>query len=296
VGMLFDPAFIPREPVLVASALFVVLVVKPVAALAIVAVLGYPVRTGLTVALGLAQIGEFSFILAQVGHQHGLLSDDGRQVLVAAAMISITLNPLLFGSLDRIEGFLRGRAWLWGPLTARYSRRQALINAGAHAAIAGSDKPSAIIVGYGPVGRVVHALLRDAGLHTVVVDMNLASVQSLARAGHTAIYGDATRPEILEQAGVRKAAYLVLTHPHPAGRADIVQHAHRVNPEMKIILRARYLSDADALRSAGSTRTVFEEGETGIGMARQVLELRGTDRATIDRLLGALRQIWKMNP
>ena len=107
VGMLFDPAFIVSQPLLVAAGLAVVLLVKPVVAIVIVATLGYPARTALTVAIGLAQIGEFSFILAQVARDHALMPDDGMNVVVATAMISITINPLLFGSLDRIETMAR---------------------------------------------------------------------------------------------------------------------------------------------------------------------------------------------
>ncbi len=294
VGMLFDPAFVVREPGMVACALGIVLVAKPLAALVIVAILGYPARTALTVAIGLAQIGEFSFILGQVAHGHGLLPEEGRHILVAAAMISITLNPLLFGALDGIEGWARRRRVLWRLLNARFERRQRAINARSQAAIATTEKPLAIIVGYGPVGRVVDALLRDAGLRTVIVEMNLRSVESLTRAGHPAIYGDATRVDILEQAGIRRATYLVVTLPHSASRADLVRAARELYADVRIVMRARYLAEGDALRAAGSTRTVFEEGETGIAMARQVMELRGMDEATIDPMLDAIRTIWRM--
>jgi len=294
VGMLFDPAFLLKEPGMVACALGIILLAKPFAALAIVALLGYPARTALTVAIGLAQIGEFSFILGQVAYEHHIIPDEGRQILVGAAMISITLNPLLFGSLDRIERAIQRQPALWRLLNARDERRRRAVNVQAQAAVAASEKPIAVIVGYGPVGRVVDALLRDAGFHTVIVEMNLKSVESLARSGRTAVYGDASRPQILEQAGARRAAYLVVTLPHSADRADLVHTAHQLNPAMKIVMRARYLTEGDAMRQAGSTRIVFEEGETGIGMARQVMELRGMDQAAIGKMLDAIRRIWKM--
>jgi CPA2 family monovalent cation:H+ antiporter-2 len=294
VGMLFDPAFILAEPAMVACALAIVLVAKPLAALFIVATLGYPVRTALTVAIGLAQIGEFSFILGQVAFDHDLIPEEGRQLLVGTAMISITLNPLLFGSIHRIEAWLSRRPWLWHLLNARFERRQRAINGPGLAAVAAEEKPLALIVGYGPVGRVVDALLRDAGIPSVIVEMNLSSVEALSRSGRTAIYGDATRPEILEQAGVRRAAYLVVTLPESTMRPDLVQAARTLNPEVMIITRARYLAEGDALRAAGSTRTVFEEGETGLGMARQVMELRGMSQATIERMLDSLRKLWRM--
>ena len=104
VGMLFEPAFLVREPLLLLAALAVVLIGKPLAALAVVALLGYSVRTALVVALGLAQVGEFSFILGDLARQHGLLSDTGFSLLVACALVSIALNPFLFRALDGLEG------------------------------------------------------------------------------------------------------------------------------------------------------------------------------------------------
>lgn len=294
VGMLFNPSFLIEEPWMVLCALGIVLVAKPLAALVIVALLGYPGRTALTVAIGLAQIGEFSFILGTVALQHNVIPEEGQHILVAAAMISITLNPLLFGSLNRIERWLQRRPMLWNLLNARSERRVKDINAQAEPMIASSDKPSAVIVGYGPVGRVVDALLRDAGFQTIIVEMNMDTVESLAKQGRPAIYGDATQPDILDHSGVRKASYLVVTLPHSSSRADLIHAARELNPTMKIIIRARYLAEGDALRLAGADRMVFEEGETGISMARQVMELRGMDAAAIDKMLDALRRIWKM--
>lgn len=294
VGMLFDPAFLIEQPWMVACALGIVLGIKPLAAIIIVAILRYPPRTALTVALGLAQIGEFSFILGQVAYEHGLIPDDGRQVLVAVAMISITINPMLFGSLERIEGMLQKQPWLWKLINSRSEKHQREINTHAHAAIEASDKPIAIIVGYGPVGRVVDAILRDAGLHTVIVEINMESVESLVRSGRTAIYGDATRMDILIQAGIERAAYVIVTLPHAASRADFVYAAREYNPDVKVVMRARYLAEGDVLKAAGTASIVFEEGETGIAMAREVMQLRGMDGDKIDKMLDALRRIWKM--
>lgn len=297
VGMLFDPDFLVEQPLMVAGALGIVLIAKPLAALVIVAVLGYPARTALTVAIGLAQIGEFSFILGQVAHEHGLIPEAGRQVLIAAAMVSITLNPLLFGSIDRIERWLKGRPMLWRMLNSRAERRTSVINAKAEEAIrvAGEgEKALAVIVGYGPVGRVVDALLRDAGIATVIVEMNMETVESLTRSGRIAIYGDATSPSILEHAGVHRARYMVITLPQSENRSALIHAARELNPGITLIVRARYLAEGDALRSAGVNRMVFEEGETGIAMARQVMEQNGTDAATMERMLEALRRIWRM--
>jgi len=295
VGMLFDPLFLVHQPLMVAAGLGIVLVAKPLAALAIVWVLRYPVRTALTVAIGLAQIGEFSFILAQIATTHNLLPEEGQQIVVATAIVSITLNPLLFRLLDPFEKALRNRPGLWRRLNSRADRRANALNALGQPAIAAAEKPLAVIVGYGPVGRVVDALLRDAGLHTVVIEMNIDTVESLTRAGHSAIYGDATLAEVLDQAGLRRAVYLVVTLPHSASRAARTRGARELNSGVHIIVRARYLKERDVLADAGADTVIFEEGEAGLALARHVMQHRGLDEATVDKLLRALRKVWGMH-
>ncbi len=294
VGMLFDPSFLVTHPQMVVAGLAVVLLFKPLAALVIVAICGYPVRTALTVALGLAQIGEFSFILAQVARDNGLLPAEGMNVLVATAMISITVNPLLFGSLDMIERRVEKIGWLYRLLNARHAKRTARLNADATTVIATNEDPLALIVGYGPVGRLVDAMLRDGGLSTVVIDMNVDTVQSLAKAGRKAIYGDATKREVLEQAGIHRAVHLVVTLPHTEGRSSLVLAARELNPSVEISVRARYLAEREPLDKSGASKVVFEEGEAGIALARHVLTARGKSPEVIDRLLYAVRDLWKM--
>ena len=294
VGMLFNPFFVVEQPSLVLIGIGVVMVAKPLAAIVIVAICGYPVRTALTAAIGLAQIGEFSFILAQVARQHGLMPDDGMNLLVATAMISITLNPLLFRSLDRIERAIEGVPWLWRLLDARHAKRTSSITAHASTALAARTKPLAVIVGYGPVGRLVDALLRDAGLETAIVDMNVETVRQLQSKGRIAIYGDASRREVLEQAGLRDAVHLVLSLPNSEERGSLVMLARELTPRVEITARARYLAEREVLERAGATTVVSEEGESGIALARRVLERRGLAPQQIEKLLGAVRRIWGM--
>src|SRR5262249_6504979 len=149
--------------------------------------------------------------------------------------------------------------------------------------VAAADKPIALIVGYGPVGRVVDALLRDTGMETVVIDSNMDTVQSLTERGRLAIYGDASQADILEHAGIRKAVHLVVTLPHASHRDPLVVAARNLNPALEITARARYLKERDALSHAGVNAIVSEEGEVGIALARHVLRRRGVDHATIDK-------------
>lgn len=294
VGMLLDPSFLIREPWLVAAGLGVVLIVKPLAAMAIVAICGYPVRTALTVALGLAQIGEFSFIVGQAALQHKLMPPEGMQILVASAMISITINPLLFRSMDTIESTLKRVPWLYRLLSARYARRTAGLNAQGAAATAASTRPLAIIAGYGPVGRVVDAMLRDAQMDTVIIDMNVDTISALAKTGRAALYGDATQPSILHEAGIERATHLIITLPGAEGLASLVLQAREMNANIQVIVRTRYLASGDGLRAAGASHVIFDEGETGVALAQHVLTCRGVEPAVTTRVLSAIRTTWKM--
>jgi len=292
IGMLLDPTFLAREPMLVGLALAIVLVAKPLTALMIVLWFGHSLRTALTVAVGLAQIGEFSFILGTVAVETGSLPSAGMNVLVATAIVSIAVNPIAFKSIEGIERWVARRPRLARLLAGRIGRRMAEINARSTAAIAASERPFAIIVGYGPVGRLVDALLRDSGLETVIVDLNADTIRGLDQQGRRTIYGDASRLEILERAGVRRASQIVLTLPHSADRVPVLMAAKELNPGIEVTVRARYLAERDALRQAGATTVVFEEGEAGMALARHVMRNRGIDEATTERLVRALRRMW----
>ncbi len=289
VGMVFDPSFLLEEPLMVVGALGIILIVKPVAALLIVAALGHSTRTALTVALGLAQIGEFSFILSELARRYDLMPEQGHSVLVAAAIVSISLNPLLFRSLPTIESWLRDRPLLWRLLNRRAESRLADTNAATVDAVAHSVEPWAIVVGYGPVGRSVHRILREADLSTVVVDLNMDTVSSLIRQGQRAIFGDAARESLLEQAGVRRASHLILTLPHSSERSAVVAAARNLNPDVRILVRARYLRERADLEQAGATAAVFEEAEAAVALARLVLSDTGVFREAADQRINDLR-------
>jgi mannitol/fructose-specific phosphotransferase system IIA component (Ntr-type)/voltage-gated potassium channel Kch len=291
VGMLFDPSFLLQQPLMVAAALGIILLVKPLAALLIVAVLGHSVRTGLTVAIGLAQIGEFSFILSELARQHGLMPDSGHNVLVASAIISITLNPLLFRSLPEIENWLKNRPALWHLLNGRAECKAAAMNRPdiGPASSAEDGKRLAIVVGYGPVGRSVHKVLQDAGLATVVIDMNMDTVTALHAEGQAAIFGDASNQGVLEQAGVGRASHLVVTLPNASHRAAVVTAGRAISETVRIVVRARYLRERDELEKIGASAAVFEEAEAAVALARLVLADTGVHRQAAERKLQDIR-------
>ncbi len=290
VGMLFEPGFLRREPALVTAALAVVLVGKPLAAIAVVAILGYSARTALVVAIGLAQIGEFSFILGELARHHGLLPAAGSSVLVACALVSISINPLLFALLDPLDERLRRHPRLWRLLNARAERRGEALNLGAAGAVGRRGGSLAVIVGYGPVGQSVDRALRESGLETVVIDLNLDTVRALAREGRPALYGDASHPDVLKPAGIVRAAYLLVTLPHSVNRGPLIAAARNLNPACRIFVRARYLRERPGLEQAGATAAAFEEVEAAVALTERLLRDLGKDEDAVERSSARIRR------
>ncbi len=290
VGMLFDPRFLIDEPAMVLAGLGIVMLAKPIAALAIVAILGYPSHTAITVAIALAQIGEFSFIVGELARKFELLPEAGMHILIATALVSITLNPLLFSLVDPLEARLRGRPKLWAMLNRRAERRARKLNVGGMRRVREAEKSLAIVVGYGPVGQQVDRLLREAGMETVIIDLNIDTVTRLAGEGRTAIFGDAMRSELLEQAGIKRASHLVLTTPHSSDYHVLVPEVRKLNPDIRLMVRTRYLREARAIRQVGAGVTVVDEIESAAALTRLVLEETAADSDRIPTEIDRLRQ------
>jgi len=255
VGMLFDPRSLVQAPVPIAMVLVVVIVVKPLAALLTVRALGTPKATAVPVAAAFSQVGEFSFILATVARQLGLIDDTGWNALVAASIISIALNPTVY----------------------RWARRAATppleLAAAGSAAI---DPRRCILVGYGPVGRIVRRLLADRGATVTVVDLNLEAVRALRAEGFSAVYGDVLRPGTLDEAGIATAGSLVLSA-DVEDAAEIVRQARLLNPALRVLARCAHLRDAAALRRAGATVVAAGEAEVGVALVEAVTAEDGLD-------------------
>ena len=279
VGMLFDPRFVLEEPGLLLAGLGLVLVAKLLLAIGLVAVLGHPARTGLTVAASMAQVGEFSFILGELAQQLGLLPASAMNLLVACALVSITVNPLLFRAIDPTLGWLqRHRFWL-AALSGRAERQAILANAQVAADV--EHGPHAIIVGYGPVGRQVDELLRKAGRDTVIIDLNIDAIAALRASGRRVLYGDASRREILDHAGVAQASHVILTMPASSDRASVIATAKALNPDAQILVRLRYLRDVDAVRRLGASGVVVDELEAAVALTELVLAHTGANAGVI---------------
>lgn len=289
VGMLFDPRLLLEKPLFVAAVLGVVLVAKPLTALVFVLALGRSVRSALTAAVGLAQIGEFSFILSQTARGLGLVPEESTDVLVAAAIISITTNPLAFRAVGPLEGWLRGRPRLWALLQRRAEARGREATGTSLRRLEEPGRPRAIVVGYGPVGSTCSELLRDFQIEPTVVELNVDTVTRLVGEGRVAIFGDAGRREILESAGIARAGWLIVTHPDLAARAQVISAARALNPAIKILSRAHYLSEKSALETLGVTAACYEEAEAAVGLATLLLEEVGAPAARIEAEVERLR-------
>lgn len=295
VGMLFDPHVIINHPSLLLALLGIVLVAKPLTAFLIVWALRYSMRSALTVAVGLAQIGEFSFLLADEATQHQLLPAEGRSLLVACALISITLNPLLFRGIDPFEKWLRSKGWLWRVLSRRSEAGGAELNLKLQSRLleAGEgdqQKIKAVVVGYGPVGQTASHVLKKFGIQPVIVDLNLDRIRSLSESGELAVYGDATQREILEAAGIREAKYLLVTIPEVLVRTVVILAAKDLNGDLRIFARARYLQERAWLEEIGATGICTEEAETALGLAVLLLREVGAGEDRIEREIRRIQE------
>ncbi|GFO63378.1 cation:proton antiporter [Geomonas paludis] len=279
VGMLFDPAHLMQQPGLVLTVLAIIVIGKPLAAVVIMSALGYAPRVALSVAFALAQIGEFSFILASVGRDLGVLEQSGANTLVAAAIISISLNPLLYRTIPFLERQTKGtRLWQWLEARSRPDYAGARVEG---ATFTSSDR--AIVVGYGPTGKTLARLLTENGIEPFVVEMNLHTVRQLQQEGIGALYGDVTLKETLEAAGIEQAVALVLTSAGMQGEEEVIRLARQLNPQLRILARTSYLRDMPTLYRAGANAVFSGEGEIALNMTEHMLRGLGATDEQIDR-------------
>lgn len=268
VGMLFDWKLILEEPLLIAGLVFVTLVVKPLVALAIVILGRRSFKTGAIVAAGLGQIGEFSFIVAEAAKPLGIIPESGYGALVACAIVSISVNPLLFKLFLNLERWVQQRPQLQAWLDRRTGARGQIGNDAEAARPRDASGPArAIIVGYGPVGREVARRTLEHGMEPFIIDMNAETVLALQAQGQHALFGDATKQELLEKAGLKNASYLVITLPDPTTSEMILVQARAMNARVRILMRTRYLSHSADLQEAGADAVCSDEAEIATALA-----------------------------
>jgi CPA2 family monovalent cation:H+ antiporter-2 len=281
IGMLFNVRVVLEHPVLIVGALLGVVALKTVITSGIVMVLGHPFRIALMTGVLTSQIGEFSFVLSKVGSHAGLLDVPLTQGFIAVAVASMMLTPLLARLAPRVSA--RAERWLPGT----YVRGRAVT-----VTVRGELPPlddHVIIVGYGVNGRNLARVLGRIGIPFIVLEMNPDAVRAERKRGRPIMYGDATRPEILRLAGIDRARVLVLAISDAGATRSAVDLARRLNRQLHIVVRSRYVQEMGALLAVGTDEVVPEEFETSIEISSRVLRRYLVPRDVIERLIREVR-------
>jgi CPA2 family monovalent cation:H+ antiporter-2 len=268
VGMLFEPSILMEKPVHVLGVVAIIIFGKSVAALAIVLAFRYPLNTALTVSASLAQIGEFSFILAGLGLSLGLLPAEGMSLVLAGALISIALNPVLFAAIEPVRRWLLKRSELARRLEQRTDPYAELPMTTERKYLQGQ----VVLVGYGRVGKRIADALEARGIPYVVAEQNRELVEDLRKKGKVAVSGNAVDPAVLIQAHIADAAMLVVATPDPLNVRQMADTARTLNPGIEIVLRTHSEEESMMLRKDDVGTVFFGEEELAKGMTGHVLK------------------------
>jgi CPA2 family monovalent cation:H+ antiporter-2 len=268
VGMLFDPMVLVDYPLQVLAAVAIILVGKSLAAFLLVVALRYPVNTAITVSASLAQIGEFSFILAALGIKLGLLPELGQNLILAGAIISIAVNPVLFKIAKPLQAFLREKSDIARKLERSTDPLAELPTSVAQKHLSGQ----VVLVGYGRVGRAIAKALDEKGISYVVAEQNRELVDKLRRADQPAVAGNAAEPAVLIQAHIAHAAMLVIATPDTFHVRAMIETARALNPSIRCVVRTHNMEEAELLRSENVGEVFVGEQELAGSMTRHVLE------------------------
>ena len=267
VGMLFDPRILIEEPIHVLAVVAIIMVGKTIAAMALVLFFRYPLNTALTVGASLAQIGEFSFILATLGVSLQLLSLEGQNLILAGALISITLNSFVFSAIEPVQNWIRERSYL-ARLLERSSDPLAML----------PDEVSqdylrdqVVIVGHGEVGRRITQNLMAENIKVVIAEENREIVEDLREKGIAAVSGIATEAGVLIQAHIQHARLLVLSPMDILDIHKIVDIAKTLNPEIQVLVCAESKAEAEVIRKDNIGEVYFAKEEMAKNMSNYIL-------------------------
>ena len=280
VGMLFDPHVLISEPAHVIVVLAIIVLGKSLAAFLLVLLFRYPLNTALTVSASLAQIGEFSFILANLGVSLGLMPTEGQSLILAGAIISIALNPLVFHAIEPAQAWIRSRSKLAQtlerpddplavlPMTVELNRLTGHV----------------VLVGYGRVGRRIGEALAANGISFVVAEENREIVEKLRESGIPAVSGDASEPTVLIQAHVHRARMLVIATPDTLDVRRMIEIARTVNPRIETVVRTHSEEEAVLLEKENAGKVFLGEQELALSMIQHVLDFyaAGVEGVTTD--------------
>jgi CPA2 family monovalent cation:H+ antiporter-2 len=268
VGMLFDPAILMQEPLRVLLVVAIIVIGKSVAAFLIVLAFRYPLNTALTVSASLAQIGEFSFILAGLGQTLGLMSIEANSLILAGALISIALNPLVFHAIGPLQRWIRSHSALASKLERRDDPLAELPMTTHEKYLSGQ----VVLVGYGRVGRRIGDALTEQGISFVVAERNREMVERLRARGIPSVFGNAGEPAVLIQAHIARARMLVIATPDTFDVRRMVETARALNPGIQTVVRTHSEDEAELLRKEHVGEVFMGEHELALGMTRHVLE------------------------
>lgn len=263
VGMLFNPMILVEQPLLVAATFLIIVIGNAAAASAIAVMFGYSLPIAVTLGLSLAQIGEFSFILAGLGVELNLLPETGRDLVLAGAILSILINPLLFAGLDRLMPRLENRAPVRTEEEGRIDITPKLTTT--------SLTDHAILVGYGRVGRLVAETLQNAGQPYLIVEERQVVADQLRAGGVDVISGNAAQPGLLEAANVNSAKWLISAIPNPFESGNFIEHARATNPKLEIIARAHSDAEVEYLKRLGANLIIMGEKEIARSISEHIL-------------------------
>ena len=271
VGMLFDPMVLVEHPGKLVAVVTIIMIGTPLIAIAIVLLYRYPAVTALTIGASLAQIGEFSFILAALGISLRLLPPEGNSLILAAALITISFNTLVFSAIRPALEWLAARPHLWRRFGRGDDRLAALPESVPENFLSGQI----VMVGYGRVGRRIAEALEANNLPYVVAERNREAVADLRRRGKAAVAGDASLPGVLVQAHIANAAMLIIAAPDSAGVQKMIETARALNPDIEILIRTHSDEVAALLRSRELGTVFIGEQELATAMSKHVLARMG---------------------
>jgi CPA2 family monovalent cation:H+ antiporter-2 len=262
VGMLVDPTILLRDPLPLIAAVLIIVLGKSVAAYLIVRLFGYPTHQALTVSASLAQIGEFSFILAGLGVSMSLLPERGRDLILAGAIISILLNPVLFAAVDRYLAKGKAAEPALGPDTPE----RAAETATREPIPAATLSDHVVLVGYGRVGRAVTGGVQQRQMPLLLIEENKQSAAEAMKAGAQVISGTATDHEVLAAANLAGARCLLVAIPDAFEGGQVVAQARAVNPDLYIIARSHSDEETEHLKKHGASKVIMGEHEIAMAM------------------------------
>lgn len=281
VGMLMDLGFLMSNILIVAEVVILIVLVKMIIATLASLAIGESLRSSLQSGFYLAQIGEFSFVLAVAGRQYGLIGGDMYQAFLAASILTMILTPFLVNASPKASTWIVSRRHL-----KRFDRSQR----GGDREGYSKKSDHVIIVGYGVNGRNLARVLRESDISYVILELNSVTVRKMKKKGEPIYYGDGTSAEILHKLGIQRAKMAVIAISDAAATRRITQIARKENPRIHLLVRTRYVAEIDDLKKLGADEVIPEEFETSMEIFSRVLHYYNVPRNTIREYIDKVRE------